>query len=360
MMLLTLCLILARPADTTVSEQISKMRSDFAAVEKSFYEELQAAKRDMSKVQKANQDYNVKWKKAAEDVAALVKAHPDDPAALDGIILMTGDMRWTLDPELTAIALKNRDDKRMGTLCFNLTYRGEEPWALAIVKTVAESDPIREVKAQANFCRGCQSYGAAFPWGRTVPKESREPLIEKARAYFTEAATFTDVKTPEGKGTIASKAVNELHRLDNLSNLKVGGVAPEITGTDLDGKPLKLSDYRGKVVVVVFWGSWCGPCMAMVPHEKELWERHKDNPFALFGVNCGDTREVAKKTATDKGMAWPSWYSGEETRGDIAIEYDVQQWPTVFVIDAKGVIRFIDVREKELEKAVESLLAEMK
>jgi thiol-disulfide isomerase/thioredoxin len=186
-------------------------------------------------------------------------------------------------------------------------------------------------------------------------------LIEKARAFFfTEAATFTDVKTPDGKGMIASKAVNELRRLDNLPNLKVGGIAPEITGTDLDGKSLKLSDYRGKVVVVVFWGSWCGPCMAMVPNEKELWERHKDKPFALFGVNCGDTLEVAKKTATEKGIAWPSWYSGEETRGDIAIEYDVQQWPTVYVIDAKGVIRFIDAREKELEKAVESLLAEMK
>ncbi len=254
--------------------------------------------------------------------------------------------------------MKNRDDRRMGTLCFNLTYRGDEPWASEIVKAVAESNPSRKVKAQAIFCQGCQAYGAAFPWGRTVPKETRDPLLEKARALFTEAATYSDAETPDGKGMIAAKAMNELHRLDNLPNLKVGGVAPEITGTDLDGKPLKLSDHRGKVVVVVFWGSWCGPCMAMVPHEKELWQRHKDKSFALFGVNCGDTREEAKKTATAKGMGWPSWYSGEETRGDIAIEYDVQHWPTVFVIDAKGVIRFIDVRDKELEEAVDSLLVE--
>ena len=62
-------------------------------------------------------------------------------------------------------------------------------------------------------------------------------------------------------------------RLDELLNLAVGKPAPEIEGVDLDGKPSKLSDYRGKVVVLVFWGSWCGPCMEQVPHERDLAER---------------------------------------------------------------------------------------
>ena len=71
-----------------------------------------------------------------------------------------------------------------------------------------------------------------------------------------------------------------------MGNLAVGKPAPEIDGPGLDGHPLKLSDYRGKVVVLVFWGSWCGPCMLQVPHERELAERHKDEPFALLGVDC--------------------------------------------------------------------------
>ena len=59
-------------------------------------------------------------------------------------------------------------------------------------------------------------------------------------------------------------------KLDELENLQAGKPAPAIDGTGMDGKPLKLSDYRGKVVVLVFWGTWCGPCMQQVPHEREM------------------------------------------------------------------------------------------
>jgi thiol-disulfide isomerase/thioredoxin len=123
---------------------------------------------------------------------------------------------------------------------------------------------------------------------------------------------------------------------------------------------LKLSDYRGKVVMVVFWGSWCGPCMRMVPQEKALFEKHKGKPFVLLGVNCGDKLDVAKKTVADKKMGWPSWYDGEDIRGPIETDYDVPHWPRIFLIDTKGVIRQIDLEGKELDETVDKLLAEVK
>lgn len=69
-------------------------------------------------------------------------------------------------------------------------------------------------------------------------------------------------------------------RLDALRSIAVGKVAPDIQGEDTNGKPMSLSDYRGKVVVLVFWGTWCSPCMGLVPHEKALVERFRDRPFA--------------------------------------------------------------------------------
>ncbi len=149
-------------------------------------------------------------------------------------------------------------------------------------------------------------------------------------------------------------------RIANLPNLKVGKVAPEIVGEDLDGRPLRLGDHRGKVVVVCFWATWCGPCMAMVPHERELVERMEGKPFVLLGVNSDEAgdREKAKKATREKLMTWPSWWDGG-FRGAIQTAYDVDHWPTVYVLDPEGVIRYFDVRGKDLDRAVDALLEAM-
>jgi thiol-disulfide isomerase/thioredoxin len=147
--------------------------------------------------------------------------------------------------------------------------------------------------------------------------------------------------------------------LDNMLNLAVGKLAPDIDGLDLEGKPLKLADYRGKVVVLVFWGSWCGPCMVQVPHERELVERLKGKPFALLGVDCNEERSAGLKTAQAQGMTWPSWHDGAEGQGPIATKYHVSGFPTIFVLDAKGIIRAKRVLPGPgLDKLVDSLLDE--
>ena len=71
---------------------------------------------------------------------------------------------------------------------------------------------------------------------------------------------------------------------------------------------MKLSDYRGKVVVVIFWSNACGPCMAMVPHEREVAEKLKNKPFVMLGVNAWDTHDTAAATIAKEQMAWRSWF----------------------------------------------------
>ncbi len=127
--------------------------------------------------------------------------------------------------------------------------------------------------------------------------------------------------------------------LDAMLNLAVGKAAPEIAGVDVDGKPLKLSDYRGKVVLLVFWGAWCGPCLALVPHERELAERYKGRPFTLLGVDCKDTREIARNTIQPEKINWPNWHDGDVAGGPIATLYHVRAYPSMLVLDAKGIIR---------------------
>jgi peroxiredoxin len=143
-----------------------------------------------------------------------------------------------------------------------------------------------------------------------------------------------------------------------MYNLVAGKPAPEIDGLDTAGKPLKLSTYRGKVVVLVFWGSWCGPCMREVPHERELAARLKDQPFALLGVDCRDDKTAAQKAIESNKMTWPNWYDGESFEGPIVKRYHIRSYPSVFVIDAEGIIRHREVLGPDVDKAVDDLLKE--
>ena len=99
--------------------------------------------------------------------------------------------------------------------------------------------------------------------------------------------------------------------------------------------------------------------MAMLPHEKELVERLKNERFALLGINSDGTAEELKKILADRGITWRQAVDGDTT-GPWATKWNVHGWPTIFVLDAKGVIRFRDVRGKDMEDAVLKLLEEAK
>ena len=147
-------------------------------------------------------------------------------------------------------------------------------------------------------------------------------------------------------------------RLDDWHNLAVGKPAPEIKGIDVHGKPLTLSDYRGKVVALVFWGTWCGPCMREIPREKALVERMKGRPFAMLGVNTDANAAAARKVMEAKGVTWPNWHDREPGEGPIAKLYHVRGYPTVYVIDAEGKIRSKTSLGTALDQLVEKLVAE--
>ena len=98
----------------------------------------------------------------------------------------------------------------------------------------------------------------------------------------------------------------------------------------------------------------------MIPHERSLVERLKDKPFALLGVNSDDDKDYYFAEAKANGVSWRSFWNGPKgTSGPISAKWNVSGWPTIYVIDHKGVIRFKNVRDKDMDKAVDQLLAEM-
>ena len=183
---------------------------------------------------------------------------------------------------------------------------------------------------------------------------SADDLAREAQSLYERAiASYGDLSTLR-KHTLGKLAKGELFDLRHLS---VGKEAPEIVGQDVNGAVFKLGDYRGKVVVLTFAGNWCGPCLRMYPRERALVERLKAKPFALVSVVNDEDKATLRKAIESGEITWRCFWDGGRD-GPICLQWGVNQWPTVFVLDAKGIIRFRDVRDEALDAAVETLLCE--
>lgn len=149
------------------------------------------------------------------------------------------------------------------------------------------------------------------------------------------------------KSDLARRAKPELHELRRLT---VGSPAPEMEGVDLDGQPMRLTDYRGKVVVLHFWSI----------HYDEPEQHHKlvanlaGKPFALIGVNSDNNLKRAQAAVEKFGITWPSFFDGAS--GPIRSNWNVNTWPSILVLDQNGIIRHYDLRGNKLEEAVKALL----
>ena len=98
----------------------------------------------------------------------------------------------------------------------------------------------------------------------------------------------------------------------------------------------------------------------MYPHERSLVKKLADKPFVILGINSDSDRDEIKKVIEKEEITWRSFWNGPKgTAGPISTAWNVRGWPTIYVIDPKGVIRFKDVREKQLDEAVDQLLGEM-
>ncbi|MBI5396718.1 MAG: TlpA family protein disulfide reductase [Verrucomicrobia bacterium] len=144
--------------------------------------------------------------------------------------------------------------------------------------------------------------------------------------------------------------------LDPEKSLRPGQPAPDTAGKDLENKAMKLSEFRGKVVVLVFWNS-ADTCKLIVPQHKALEGRLMGKPFVFLGVNGDRERGDGRKFARKEGITYRTWQDGP--KGPLAQAWGVVGYPVIYVVDATGVIRGREAYGQALDKLVDKLLVEM-
>ena len=145
-----------------------------------------------------------------------------------------------------------------------------------------------------------------------------------------------------------------------VEGIEVGNTAPDFDGNTTDGGQIKLSDYRGQVVVLDFWGSWCEPCQNSMPHLDDLVTQYGDQGLVAIIVSTDVYEEDTIDFLATNGFTQfiSVWEPGGKHGNPIDLKYDVTFYPTTFILDRQGVIRWISIGYplQVTEAMLESLL----
>ena len=131
----------------------------------------------------------------------------------------------------------------------------------------------------------------------------------------------------------------------------------DIRFTALDGREVDLAQLTGKVVLVEYWSTTCGPCIAELPAVKAAYEKFRERGFEVVAISIDDKESALRRFIKEKGLPWPQHFDGKGWENKFALQYGVFSIPTMWLVDKCGNLRATDVRF-DLEQRIKSLLDE--
>ncbi len=306
----------------------------------------------------------------------IFEGYPADPRRWNAAaeILQTGDPYvYGNDPKKTGREAMLRDNA--GRVAWNAYAKG-------LYEQLVATPDVPAAAAKA----GIGGYFNRLHMTFDAKPESLVPVVDEYARRFPGDPVLADMEAGlygrlmEGNaGALADERLPKLLQSSNPGVrdfaqakmlVKVGRNRPiDMKFTAVDGREVDLEKLRGKVVLIDFWATWCGPCMAEVPHLRKMYEQYHDQGFEIVGISFDGAPDASNPSAEQKsadmlrafvkqkGMLWPNYYDGKAWGNEMGKKYAVKGLPTKFLLGKDGLLVGLNLHGEALESKVRELLA---
>jgi thiol-disulfide isomerase/thioredoxin len=198
--------------------------------------------------------------------------------------------------------------------------------------------------------------------GKDYPDDQRTAIMQLELAVFLEhrdpGAAESMLRTLEASQNIRVASIAQ-QQLESLESTRRLAKAPlDLKFKAIDGTDVDVAKLRGKVVLVDFWATWCGPCRMEIPNVVATYNQLHKAGFEIVGISLDQSKEKLLGYTQQAGMTWPQYFDGKGWANDISRRYGINAIPAAWLVDKKGIVRSTQARGADLAEQVEALLAE--
>ncbi len=297
--------------------------------------------------------------RAAAD--AFVKTYPADARRYSAkMIALQAAMQLSQVPGADPATKTGADDvlKEIDAIIAAADAPEDAKGEASFIKTMMMTEKLDDDKAEtvAAFLKASEAFLAKYGTHKLAPQMRQMQMQVVSQAQTPEAVALLKKLAEDKDPQVSGGAKEILAQREKMAGLKTKPL--DLKFTAVDGSEFDVAKLRGKVVLVDFWASWCGPCIAEMPNVVAAYKKLHDKGFEIVGISLDQDKAKMDAALAKHSMTWTQYFDGKGWQNKISSGFGIESIPAAWLLDKKGILRETGLRGEALAAGVEKLLAE--